>query len=278
MVYGPSPSPGVPADSVPPARGEQGTNGLRILGICLVCSAPFTAFVSFAFFATVLGEERLEDEGGITVPGWMLMAVPTLVGVGAILLSRWVRMRPVVVAVPVLLVGVVLVLAARSSIRSDEGVANIGAGFVVFGGVAAIAVAWGIIVTALFRRRKPIELGPLGDGMWWALACAAHLVLLGCFQVVAIMDDGDALQPSESLVGLVVVAMSTSIPIVIAIAAQRMGTFLVLAAAHAVSPIVTLGAGGAETVVFFLLWWWVPFPLLATLIVIVDRAWPTSPP
>jgi hypothetical protein len=55
-----------------------------------------------------------------------------------------------------------------------------------------------------------------------------------------------------------------------------MATFLVLAAAHAVSPIVTLGAGGAETVVFFLLWWWVPFPLLTTSIVMAERAWPTA--
>jgi hypothetical protein len=126
---------------------------------------------------------------------------------------------------------------------------------------------------------KPIELGPFGEGRRWALACAAHLVLLGCFQVVAAMDAGDdALQPAGSLGELVLVAIATPIPIVLAIAAWRMVTFLLLAAGHAVSPFVALGADGGDTGAFFIMWWWVPFPLLATLIVIVDRAWPTSPP
>ncbi len=54
------------------------------IGVGLILSTPVSGFVTWIVTAILVGEERLEGEQALTGAGWLVSALPALVGVGLI--------------------------------------------------------------------------------------------------------------------------------------------------------------------------------------------------
>ena len=123
-------------------------------GIVAGCSARISGFVTYAVASVVLGEDRLEGQGGMTGLGWIAFGLPALVGVGLVLWSfvsdRAPRMRTAAVVSAVIAAAFLVLGLGSISASADDGDASIGGGLLVF---ASVPIAIGSAV--LFRATRP---------------------------------------------------------------------------------------------------------------------------
>jgi hypothetical protein len=135
---------------IPPPPQPPATNWLRIGGIIAALSAPISGFVLYALGSVLIGEDRLEDQNGLTGIGWMMFVIPVVVGLGLLAMSLTGRTGPsrrvagltaAALAVGCLLAGVVAMGNA------DPGDASIGGGLLMLAGLG-LAVAAGLLLRA----------------------------------------------------------------------------------------------------------------------------------
>ena len=63
------------------------TRTARIVAAILIVSTPISGIITFAVAAILFGEERLEDSGGLTPTGLVVIAIPAIVGLAVLLWS-----------------------------------------------------------------------------------------------------------------------------------------------------------------------------------------------
>lgn len=124
---------------------------LRAAGWLLVLSTPVSAVVSFASLATVLGEDRLEGEQGLTALGWAAIALPPLVGLALVGWSYTGRRPPAGNRTRAVVLGLgatalVLGIIATTTGPSDD--PKIGGGVLILAGLA--------VIVATIARPRPV--------------------------------------------------------------------------------------------------------------------------
>lgn len=140
-------------DMPPPPRPAE-TNWLRVGGLIIALSAPISGFVLYAFVSVLIGEDRLEGDGGLTGIGWLMFVLPVVVGLGLLAMSfngwagpnrRVVGMAAGGLAACCLLGGLLALVTA------DAGDASIGGGLLLLCGLA-LAVVSGLMIRAQIPR------------------------------------------------------------------------------------------------------------------------------
>lgn len=136
----------------------------RITGLAIALSTPITAFVSFAFFASLLGEQNVEG----SLIGTIALLVPALVGIALFLWAQFWLPLPGARVVAVLLAafGVAALAIAIGSIvtGAGSGDANIGAALLIAGGLTLVGVALGVVLFDQQARKRAAEMPPPPSG------------------------------------------------------------------------------------------------------------------
>jgi len=139
-----------------PPRREPGAelDPLRTAALGLLYTAPLAGFSSFAMFATLLGEDRLEGDGGAaTALGWAAFCLPGAIGACLLAWSRNSARRPrpgVIVAALTLVAGAMLWLVFSGAVDGDGD--GLGRGFVLFGAITYGAIAFKVALVINVQR------------------------------------------------------------------------------------------------------------------------------
>lgn len=126
----------------------------RNLGLLLALSTPASAFVSFALFASAFGEDRFEGADGVTGLGYLVMAIPLVIGLGIAAIAHFDGPLPDRRTLSLMLgaLGIGLLGLGISTITSsaNDNDASIGGAFLVFAGLAAgvLALVFGRLKTS----------------------------------------------------------------------------------------------------------------------------------
>ena len=131
---------------------------MRNLGLLLALSTPITAFITFALVAITIGEARLEDASGATPLGYLVMALPLIVGLAFAAYAHFGGLLPTRNQSALVLAAFGLVCIAAglvSTLTSDD--ASIGGGFLFMFGPFPIVAAVTLVLTA---KRTPPPPGP----------------------------------------------------------------------------------------------------------------------
>ncbi|NNF69281.1 MAG: hypothetical protein HKN01_05880 [Acidimicrobiia bacterium] len=134
---------------------DQRRTVMRNFGLGLVLASPVAAFVSFAVFSIVFGEERFEGADGVTGLGVAVLALPLFLGIGV---AAWAQFGGPVptrttVAIGAGTLGVLwVVLGVWSAVGSGSD-PSIGGGILVLFGLASLAT--GIALWRSPRSNSP---------------------------------------------------------------------------------------------------------------------------
>lgn len=137
--------------NMPPPPQPAGTNWLRTGGIIMALSAPISGLVLYAVVAILVGEERLEDDGGLTALGLLPFAVPVVIGGVLVALSYTGRAGPSRTMIGLGVGGLAVLCAAvglLSLLTAEAGDASIGGGVLILAAVALGGLAVGLIRAA----------------------------------------------------------------------------------------------------------------------------------
>jgi len=121
-----------------------GAGSLRAAGWLLILSTPISAIVSFAALATVLGEDRLEGEQGLTALGWAAVLLPPFMGSVLVAWSFTGRRPPAPRRIRAVVLGLGAAVLALGVIAITTGPSddpNIGGGVLILVGLAAVVAA-----------------------------------------------------------------------------------------------------------------------------------------
>lgn len=138
---------------------------MRSAGLVLALTTPISAFVSFALFSTIFGEQRFEADGGTTGLGYLVMAVPLAVGLS---IAAWAHLGGPIpsranTATTLAAIGGLCIALGILSATATNADASIGGGLLVLFGVATIIAAIGTWLAARNNPPPPPPTAPPHD-------------------------------------------------------------------------------------------------------------------